>query len=675
MDKPRIPYKKFNPNFHHLKEALKDDDIRFVFLYGGSSSSKSYSCAQAFLIECLKTGSNTMVFKKVGATISESIYKSFQEAARQLNIYHLFSFKINKIQCFNGSYITFKGLDESEKIKGLESYKYVLCEELSDFEEADFKQIRKRLRGKKGQKIVSTFNPISIEHWIKNNIFDKETFTDISTDLFGILKDNETGEVLPKEFSTITRRQINSTREIYNPRTGETERHPPDTIVIKSTYLNNFWIVSSPCGTYGFYDRQTVADFEKDKERDVSYYNIYALGNWGVIRTGGEFFHAFDAAKCVRKIDFNPGNAIHISVDNNVLPYITITIYQFNEASKTLFQIHEICAEDPFNTVSKAGEMTRTWLENIGYEDKLFLYGDSSTRSGNTIDDEKRSFLDKFIEQLEVSFIVEDRVPKSNPSVALSGEFINAIWSGELPYSIQIDEECGKSINDYQNVKKDVNGAILKTRTKNKVTGQSYEEFGHCSDTLRYITVRVFETEYIKFSNRRKRNLFKDNDNMLYFNSSSTIEYKSKVAFVMPDCNGKMMIALIGVHEFADVLDIVFSDEYNEPAILKTMDGNPDLYVFECNKSYFPVIRLLREKGAEVRGVGEHAKIHHRISANEGIVKARFRFRDNYDTDDGYTSFMNNVLDYNGKDNYEAINLLSMAAHYINRTYFSLLTE
>lgn len=68
---------------------------------------------------------------------------------------------------FYGSYITFKGLDDSEKIKGLESYKYVVCEELSEFKEEDFKQIKKRLRGRKGQKIISMFNPIEEECWTK----------------------------------------------------------------------------------------------------------------------------------------------------------------------------------------------------------------------------------------------------------------------------------------------------------------------------------------------------------------------------------------------------------------------------------------------------------------------------------------------------------------------------
>ena len=103
------------------------------------------------------------MYRKTGASISDSIYKTFREASRSIGIGKLFSFKENKIECINGSYITFSGLDDPEKIKGLDSYQFVVCEELSGFDEVDFKQIKKRLRGRPGQKIISMFNPISEE--------------------------------------------------------------------------------------------------------------------------------------------------------------------------------------------------------------------------------------------------------------------------------------------------------------------------------------------------------------------------------------------------------------------------------------------------------------------------------------------------------------------------------
>ena len=81
MDKKIISYKRFNPNFHHLRVALKNDDNRFIFLYGGSSSAKSFSISQAIVLECIENGYNTMVFRKTGATISDSIYKKIGRAS------------------------------------------------------------------------------------------------------------------------------------------------------------------------------------------------------------------------------------------------------------------------------------------------------------------------------------------------------------------------------------------------------------------------------------------------------------------------------------------------------------------------------------------------------------------------------------------------------------------
>ena len=97
---------------------------------------------------------------------------------------------------------------------------------------------------------------------------------------------------------------------------------------------------------------------------------------------------------------------MHISIDNNILPYISICFYQVD--GNHIRQFNEICAGDPFNTVTQASRMAVDYLRSIRYNDMLYLYGDASTRNGNTIDDEKRSFLDKFVEGLEGTYHVEE---------------------------------------------------------------------------------------------------------------------------------------------------------------------------------------------------------------------------------------------------------------------------
>ena len=640
-------------------------------MYGGSSSAKSFSAAQAFLLECISKGYNTIVFRKTGATIADSIYKTFQEAAKSLHIDTFFKFQENLIRCFNGSYIRFKGLDDPEKIKGLESYQYVFCEEISEFDESDLKQIRKRLRGRKGQKIVALFNPISEDHWIKKKIFDTETLTEVDNHLYGKLKDSVTGKILPKEYSEVGRKWVNSERTIYNPRKKTYETHRPDMVIIKSTYLNNFWVVGSPDGTYGFYDAQTIADFERDKERDYAYYLIYALGEWGTIRTGGEFFHAFDPAKHKGKCPYVKA-PVHISIDNNVLPYISISFWQVETGDITrIRQIHEETPSDPFNTVTKAAEIAVEYLEGIGHDDMVYLYGDVSTKAGNTIDDDKRSFFDKFKEGIDKRFHSEDRLPRSNPSVSMTGEFINAIYSGDIKdVSIMIDESCDTSINDYIIVKKDVNGAMLKQRVKDKITGQSYEKAGHLSDTKRYFVTEILKDRYTSFSLRRRHNKNKEEDMRYYDHVKLDISNAMRMVYVAVNPDGLAGMAKVALmNGKAYVLDASLRD-ITEAGVLKDFlrpIGWSDV-VFESDKAYFPIAREIRETGEcdiRIRRRASDARL--RISAHSETVRDLFYFLDNYEDKDDYLSFVENMLDYGGKDGGESLCCLSAVAEILIR--------
>ncbi len=640
-------------------------------MYGGSSSAKSFSAAQAFLLECISKGYNTIVFRKTGATIADSIYKTFQEAAKSLHIDTFFKFQENLIRCFNGSSIRFKGLDDPEKIKGLESYQYVFCEEISEFDESDLKQIRKRLRGRKGQKIVALFNPISEDHWIKKKIFDTETLTEVDNHLYGKLKDSVTGKILPKEYSEIGRKWVNSERTIYNPRKKTYETHRPDMVIIKSTYLNNFWVVGSPDGTYGFYDAQTIADFERDKERDYAYYLIYALGEWGTIRTGGEFFHAFDPAKHKGKCPYVKA-PVHISIDNNVLPYISISFWQVETGDITrIRQIHEETPSDPFNTVTKAAEIAVEYLEGIGHDDMVYLYGDVSTKAGNTIDDDKRSFFDKFKEGIDKRFHSEDRLPRSNPSVSMTGEFINAIYSGDIKdVSIMIDESCDTSINDYIIVKKDVNGAMLKQRVKDKITGQSYEKAGHLSDTKRYFVTEILKDRYTSFSLRRRHNKNKEEDMRYYDHVKLDISNAMRMVYVAVNPDGLAGMAKVALmNGKAYVLDASLRD-ITEAGVLKDFlrpIGWSDV-VFESDKAYFPIAREIRETGEcdiRIRRRASDARL--RISAHSETVRDLFYFLDNYEDKDDYLSFVENMLDYGGKDGGESLCCLSAVAEILIR--------
>lgn len=665
-----INYKKLNPNGFYLLKYLNDETIRFIILYGGSSSGKSYSVAQSILIQTLQDGENTLVMRKVGASILKTIYEDYKVAAAGLGISHLFKFQQNTIKCLvNGAKIDFSGLDDPEKIKGISNYKRVQLEEWSEFEHPDFKQLRKRLRGKKGQQIICTFNPISESHWIKKEFIDKDKWHDVPMTV------TIAGKELPKELTKVKSVKMNAPRQILNLRTKQIEEQAPNTVIIQSTYLNNFWVVGSPDGTYGFYDEQCVADFEYDRIHDPDYYNVYALGEWGVIRTGSEFFGSFNRGKHSGEHKYVPDLPIHISVDNNVLPYISVSYWQIDFTAGTkIWQFHETCAESPNNTVKKASKLVAKYLKSIEYSDKVCLHGDASTKAANSIDDEKRSWMDLFIDTLQKEgFEIEDKVGNKNPSVAMTGEFINAIFDGIVStIEIYIDESCTVSIEDYMSVQKDANGAILKTKVKNKTTLQTYEEHGHLSDTFRYVVVDLCNEQYTVFSNRRKRNLYGGKGVLECFNPDVLNVYSKQLVYVMPNVEGTFVF--VQAYKCGDkwhLIDALFRETSSiEEIKAACLEHKATTYIFECSSAYFQTVRELRDvmSDVEIKVKKEFPDVDKRISATSDFIKNNFLLSPKklVESDEDYRAFVDNLMDYNiNSENKSASIILSGLAYHI----------
>ena len=670
-----LNYKLFNPLFFFLVMLMQNKTIRNIIMYGGSSSGKTYSVAQAILIFTLWEGTNTLVMRKVGASIRDTVYQDFKTAADQLGITHLFKFNDgNKIiTCLqNNARVVFKGLDDAEKIKGLSSFKRVVLDELSEFDETDYKQIRLRLRGIEGQQIICTFNPIKETHWIKKKVFDKQKWHDIPME---VVID---GQLIPEELTKVKSIKMNEPRIMMHKRTGEMIEHAPDTVVIQTTYLNNFWVVGSPDGTYGYYDEQCIATFEYDREHDPDYYNVYALGEWGVIRTGSEFFGSFNRGNHVAETVYDPSLPVHLSVDSNVLPYISISFWQIaiDSSQKQIRQIDEICAESPNNTVRKAARLTAKRLQAMGVC-KVVLHGDASTRAANNIDDEKRSFHDLFIDTLQKEGIeVEDKVSNRNPSVPMSGEFINAIYDNNLPgISIIIGENCHMSTEDYMSVQKDVNGGILKTKVKNKITMQTYEEHGHISDTKRYVVVDMLHEEFFAFSNRRKRNLYARDGVIHFYNPETDCKYSREVVYAMPNVNGKF--ALVHGKMCGDkwhIVDAALHETTSTGEIRNTLidTGSPQT-VIECAPAYFRFVRDLRKDLSGVRAMQEVTDVDRRIAATSDFVREHLLFNEARLNDNVmYSAFMTNLFDYNkNSENKEASIVLSGFIQFVVKFDFS----
>jgi hypothetical protein len=247
------------------------------------------------------------------------------------------------------------------------------------------------------------------------------------------------------------------------------------------------------------------------KSLPIYNYKVFVEGDWDVqLKTGGEFWKSFELAEHIGPTITDIDNSIHISVDNNVWPYISITIWQItrkdvnNETHWDVKQIHEICAKDPKNTATASGREVLRYLKRIHYAvPKVYIYGDPTTRARNTIDDNKKTFLDKFCDQIGKRWTIQKRMFRKAPPVASTGEFINEIYANNIfGITITIDERCKESISDYIETKEDKDGGILKSRVVDPKTKISYEKNGHLTDTKRYFIIKAFYTEYTRFINR-----------------------------------------------------------------------------------------------------------------------------------------------------------------------------
>lgn len=490
--------KLFNPNFWHLKEHMADKNIRFIWLYGGSSSSKTYSGVQAILYSTLMEGSDTLVFRKTSNSIEKSIYKDFITIIGHWKMTDYFRCTKNpfRVKCIsNGAVIDFAGMDDPEKIKGISQYKRIYNNEISAFDKMDYDQIRKRLRGLPGQQIMSDFNPIDELHWIKEKVFDVEEQYQMPTKL--------SNGIVDPVYTEITEKWINGSSWVTNPRSGKKKLLPPNMVVLRSNYKNNFWAIKSPCGTFGYYDVQLLADFEKDKRDDINFYNVYALGLWGKYNVGGEFYKKFNRdTNVIENPGWKRGLPLHISFDENVNPYLSLSVYQAE--GRYAWKIDEICLKSPRNNLAHTlAEFIKRYPPN---KSGLYVYGDRTSLKEDTKLEKGQNFFTIITHTLH-RYSPSLRLPTANPPVAMRGNFINDIILLKGMY--KVSDNCRNTIIDYEYLKEAEDGTKAKLKTKDPTTHVSYQKYGHMSDTDDYFLCQFFAKEFREYqSGKGQRAVF-----------------------------------------------------------------------------------------------------------------------------------------------------------------------
>jgi phage terminase large subunit len=210
-----------------------DDTTPLQIFFGGSASGKSYFLAQRTIIDVVAHNRNYLICRKTARTIKRSVMNELLKAIDNLKMNNLFELNKsdNSLTCKNGCQILTAGLDDTEKIKSITPSQGVITdiwiEEATEVDYEDVQQLKKRLRGesKLTKRLIMSFNPIFQTHWLYKEYFAEFSGTQYKSD---------------------------------------------DKLILKTTYKDN-----------RFLTQQDIENMENEK--DEYYYNVYTLGNWGVL--------------------------------------------------------------------------------------------------------------------------------------------------------------------------------------------------------------------------------------------------------------------------------------------------------------------------------------------------------------------------------------------------------
>lgn len=129
-----------NNNFHEFWRVSKEHQYLKYVLKGGRGSAKSTHIGFRVIMDIMRYPISALVVRKVGKTLSESVYEQLKECAEILGVYQYFEFKVSPLQIVykpRGNKIIFRGADDPMKIKSLKIAKYPVSilwvEELAEF--------------------------------------------------------------------------------------------------------------------------------------------------------------------------------------------------------------------------------------------------------------------------------------------------------------------------------------------------------------------------------------------------------------------------------------------------------------------------------------------------------------------------------------------------------------
>ena len=398
-----LPPNDFTEVYHQVSEAT----TRYVIVYGGASSGKSYAVHQLELMNIMEAGTgDTLFIRKHGSDIRYSCFQLLQTLIKQWGMADEFEQRYSNDQrCItaqrSGRSIIFKGIDDAEKLKSIAGIKRIVIEEANQLEFKDFLELNRRARGMEGIQLIFILNPVSENHWIKTKFCD------------------------------------------------EGSPYFDSTSVLRFTYTNN----RNATGA-SFLTTVDVTELERLKDIDENQYRIYVLAEWGVDNTEGKFCWSFTQQQ-IQPTVYNPEHILWASFDFNVNP-LTCTVAQMIPEEQTLRAIE--CIKLPNSDIWKMCDRLQASYPHAVWH----VTGDATGNSHSAMLQDGLTYF--LIIQNRLGLTLQQMiVPPVNPRIELNRVLVNAIHKNWL---VQIDpNRCQPLIYDLTYVEVNPQNQIMKDRT------------------------------------------------------------------------------------------------------------------------------------------------------------------------------------------------------------------
>jgi phage terminase large subunit len=402
----------------------------YNILWGGAGSGKSQTMIQMLIAEIcnhkVNQGQTFFVIRKVAATLRNSVFADFKNKIGDWGLFGLIKVKPGYLEIHSGTNkIVFLGCDDPEKLKSLSQAKGIWIEEATELTLDDFTQITLRLRGKSEhpKRFYLTFNPVSDSHWIKDRFFDK---------------------VPPEESNSI--------------------------LTLHGTYLD----------ALDFLDSEYPKRMEALRLVNKTYYDVYALGNWGVWDRESLFATSFDTELHTLNANIKALQSVplYLAFDFNVTNTCVVAQYQKNTNDAENYGTINILKVYRIGDLAGLCQTIRAEYPNLTY----IVNGDASGGNRSAFTQDNINAYQLIVNYLSISEL-QIQVPRSNPS-HIASRLVSILFFQKC--TVQISKpNCELLINDLKEAKVSRQGSLDPWKNKNP-------DKSHALDAFRYFVFSNF---------------------------------------------------------------------------------------------------------------------------------------------------------------------------------------